>query len=94
MELARRLGPSPRVHAFCPDVNATSCSCSFAGLPPAEWVDRVAAEASPERAARVALSLIASPGTGRYLEEGTDIPPSALAANPELPQRLWALCSQ
>jgi hypothetical protein len=93
-ELARRLGPSPRVHAFCPDVNATELLMQFRRVPPAEWVDRLAREASPDGAARVAMSLVGSPGTGRYLEEGSDIPPSAPATDPELAQRLWVLCSQ
>ena len=94
MELARRLGPSPRVHAFCPDVNATELLMQFRRVPLTEWADSLAREASPEGAARVAMSLIASPGTGRYLEEETDIPPSVLATDPDLAQRLWVLCSQ
>jgi NAD(P)-dependent dehydrogenase (short-subunit alcohol dehydrogenase family) len=94
MELARRVGPSPRVHAFCPDVNGTELLMQFRRVPPAEWADRMAVEASPDNAARVAMSLIASPGTGRYLEEGTDIAPSAQASDPGLAQRLWVLCSQ
>jgi NAD(P)-dependent dehydrogenase (short-subunit alcohol dehydrogenase family) len=93
LELARRLGSSARAHAFCPDVNATELLMQFRQVPRDEWADRLAVEDPPEKAARVALELITSPGTGRYLEEGVDIAPSPQALDPDLARRLWSRCS-
>jgi NAD(P)-dependent dehydrogenase (short-subunit alcohol dehydrogenase family) len=93
LELARRLGPSARVNCFCPNVVATELLMRFRRVPRPEWTDRLAAEADPMTAARVALSLVTSPGTGRYLEEGLDVPPSPLARDAELARRLWNRCS-
>jgi NAD(P)-dependent dehydrogenase (short-subunit alcohol dehydrogenase family) len=94
LELARRLGTSARVNSFCPDVNATELLMQFRRVPPQEWAERLAQEASPDTAARVAMGLITSPGTGRYLEEGVDVEPSPLARDPELARRLWDQCSR
>jgi NAD(P)-dependent dehydrogenase (short-subunit alcohol dehydrogenase family) len=93
LELARRLGATAQANAFCPGVNATDLLMQFRRVPPRQWAERLAAEASPETAARVAMDLITSPGTGRYLEEGVDIEPSAQARDPELARRLWQRCS-
>jgi NAD(P)-dependent dehydrogenase (short-subunit alcohol dehydrogenase family) len=93
LELARRLGESPRANAFCPDVVATDLLMQFRRVPNEQWTEKLAAEASPRTAALVALSLVTEPGTGRYLEEGVDIPPSPQARDPELAERLWRQCS-
>jgi NAD(P)-dependent dehydrogenase (short-subunit alcohol dehydrogenase family) len=92
-ELARRLGETPRVNSFCPGVVATELLMRFRRVPREQWPERLAAEASPDTAARVAMSLIVSPGTGRYLEEGVDVTPSSLACDPDLALRLWRRCS-
>jgi NAD(P)-dependent dehydrogenase (short-subunit alcohol dehydrogenase family) len=93
LELARRLGASARANSFCPDVNATELLMQFRRVPRQEWASKLAVEASPDRAAKVALSLITSPGTGRYLEEGADVTPSPLALDRALAARLWTRCS-
>lgn len=92
-ELARRVGETARVNSFCPNVVATELLMRFRRIPEEQWPERLAAEAPPETAARVAMSLIVSPGTGRYLEEGVDVTPSPLACDPDLAQRLWRRCS-
>jgi NAD(P)-dependent dehydrogenase (short-subunit alcohol dehydrogenase family) len=94
LELARRLGTSARVNCFCPSVNATELLMQFRRVPPRQWTERLAQEASPDTAAQVAMHLITSPGTGRYLEEGVDVEPSPQARDPELAQRLWRQCSR
>jgi len=93
LELARRLGSTARANSFCPNVVATELLMRFRRVPRPEWNARLAAEASPDTAASVALSLITSPGTGRYLEEGVDVTPSPLARDRELAARLWRRCS-
>jgi NAD(P)-dependent dehydrogenase (short-subunit alcohol dehydrogenase family) len=93
LELARRLGAAARVHSFCPDVNATELLMQFRRVPPPEWAERLAQEQSPDQAARVAMALITSPGTGRYLEEGVDVDPSPQARDKDLALRLWRQCS-
>jgi NAD(P)-dependent dehydrogenase (short-subunit alcohol dehydrogenase family) len=92
-ELARRADGTARVNSFCPGVIATELLMRFRRVPAEQWPERLAAEASPETAARVAMSLIVSPGTGRYLEEGVDVTPSSLACDPDLALRLWRRCS-
>jgi len=94
LELARRLGAAARVNSFCPGVNATELLMQFRRVPPPLWAERLAQESSPEAAAQVAMHLITSPGTGRYLEEGVDVEPSPQARDPELAQRLWRQCSR
>jgi NAD(P)-dependent dehydrogenase (short-subunit alcohol dehydrogenase family) len=94
LELARRLGPSARANSFCPGVNATELLMQFRQVPPERWAERLAQEASPDSGARVAMHLVTSPGTGRYLEEGVDVEPSTQARDPELAQRLWKECSR
>lgn len=94
LELARRLGSAARVNALCPSVNATELLMQFRRVPPEHWSERLAAEAPPSTAARVIMSLVASPGTGRYLEEGVDVVPSALACDSDLARRLWHRCSE
>ena len=89
LELARRLGSSARANCFCPDVVDTALLAQFrrgrtAGLTPGK---------PPDTAARIAVGLATSPGTGRYLEEGRDIEPSPLARDPALAARLWNRCS-
>jgi retinol dehydrogenase 12 len=93
LELARRLGGSARANSLCPDTNATELLMRFRRVPTDEWVDRLAAEEHPRRAADAVLSLVIQPGTGRYLEEARDIAPSPLASDPELARRLWHRCS-
>jgi NAD(P)-dependent dehydrogenase (short-subunit alcohol dehydrogenase family) len=93
LELARRLGGTARANSFCPNVVATDLLMQFRRVPGEQWAARLAAEEHPDTAARVALSLVTSPGTGRYLEEGADIAPSPLARDPELARRLWDRCS-
>ena len=95
LELARRLGTAAaRVNALCPDVNATELLMQFRRVPREEWADRLAAEAPPSGAAQVIMSLVGSPGTARYLEEGLDVEPSPLARDVELATRLWHRCSE
>ena len=94
LELARRLGPSPRVNALCPDVNATDLLMQFRRVPPEQWGERLAAEAPPSSAAEVIMSLVGSSGTARYLEEGVDVAPSPLACDLEIAKRLWTRCSE
>jgi NAD(P)-dependent dehydrogenase (short-subunit alcohol dehydrogenase family) len=94
LELARRLGSAARVNALCPDVNATELLMNFRRVPTEQWPERLAAEAPPSTAARVIMSLLASPGTGRYLEEGIDVAPSPLACDGDLARRLWNRCSE
>ncbi len=94
LELARRLGAAARVNALCPDVNATELLMRFRRVPAEQWSERLAAEAPPSAAARVIMSLIRSPGTARYLEEGLDVTPSPLACDIELARRLWDRCSE
>jgi NAD(P)-dependent dehydrogenase (short-subunit alcohol dehydrogenase family) len=93
LELARRLGASARVNSFCPDVVATDLLMQFGRVPPEQWAQRLAQYASPETAAEVASSIITSPGTGRYLEEGVDVAPSTQALDEDLALRLWRQCS-
>ena len=93
LELARRLGAAARVHSFCPDVNATELLMRFRQVPREQWTERLAREQSPDRAARVAMALVTSPGTGRYLEEGVDVDPSPQARDKDLALRLWRQCS-
>jgi NAD(P)-dependent dehydrogenase (short-subunit alcohol dehydrogenase family) len=93
LELARRLGSSARANCLCPSVNATELLMQFRRVPPEQWAERLAREASPDTAAEVAMRLITAPGTGRYLEEGVDVEPSPLARDPELAHRLWQRCS-
>ncbi len=94
LELARRLGTSVRVNALCPDVVATELLMQFRRVPSEHWAGRLAVEASPATAARVIMSLVGSPGSARYLEEGVDVAPSPLARDPELARRLWNRCSE
>jgi NAD(P)-dependent dehydrogenase (short-subunit alcohol dehydrogenase family) len=94
LELARRLDGSARSNAFCPSVNATELLMRFRRVPPEQWAERLAEEASPDTAAAVAMAIIASPGTGRYLEEGADIAPSPLAQDRDVAARLWRRCSE
>jgi len=94
LELARRLGTSARANSFCPDVVATDLLMQFRRVPEGEWAERLAVQKHPESAARIALALATSPGTGRYLEHGRDVPPSPLARDPALAARLWRRCSQ
>jgi NAD(P)-dependent dehydrogenase (short-subunit alcohol dehydrogenase family) len=94
VELARRLGPSPRVNAFCPNVVATDLLMQFRRLPVEEWPDRLREVDSPETAARIALALATAPYTGRYLEEGVEVTPSPQALDPEFAQSLWRRCSE
>jgi NAD(P)-dependent dehydrogenase (short-subunit alcohol dehydrogenase family) len=68
LELARRLGPTPRVNALCPDVNATELLMQFRRVPAEQWTERLAVEAPPATAARVIMSLVGSPG--RALSRG------------------------
>jgi NAD(P)-dependent dehydrogenase (short-subunit alcohol dehydrogenase family) len=94
LELARRLDGSARSNSFCPSVNATELLMQFRRVPPEQWADRLAEEASPDKAAAVAMAIITSPGTGRYLEEGEDIAPSPMARDRDLAARLWRRCSE
>jgi NAD(P)-dependent dehydrogenase (short-subunit alcohol dehydrogenase family) len=93
-ELARRAGSSVRANAFCPDVVATELLMQFRRAPLSEWDARLAAEAPPSTAAKVAMSLIREPGTGRYLEEGVEVTPSPLACDEEFGAWLWHRCSE
>jgi NAD(P)-dependent dehydrogenase (short-subunit alcohol dehydrogenase family) len=93
LELARRLGGSARVNAFCPGVVATDLLMQFRRVPARDRAARLAEEESPATAAAVALSLVTSPGTGRYLEEGRDVAPSPQARDEDLARRLWDRCS-
>jgi NAD(P)-dependent dehydrogenase (short-subunit alcohol dehydrogenase family) len=93
LELAQRLGASARVNSFCPNVVATDLLMQFGRVPPEQWAQRLAQYASPETAAEVAISIITSPGTGRYLEEGVDVVPSPQALDEDLARRLWRQCS-
>src|SRR4029079_18334780 len=63
LELARRLGPAPRVNAFCPDVVATDLLMQFRPVPEADWPDRLSEVDPPETAARIALALTTAPYT-------------------------------
>jgi NAD(P)-dependent dehydrogenase (short-subunit alcohol dehydrogenase family) len=94
LELARRLGDSARANCLCPDTSATELLMRFRRVPTDVWVDRLAAEEHPRRAADAILSLVTQPGTGRYLEEGRDVAPAPLARDPELASRLWNRCSE
>jgi hypothetical protein len=85
---------SVRVHAFCPDVVATELLMQFRRVPPAQWNERLAVEASPRTAASVAMSLVRDPGTGRYLEEGAEVTPSPLACDEAYGEWLWSRCSE
>jgi NAD(P)-dependent dehydrogenase (short-subunit alcohol dehydrogenase family) len=93
-ELARRLDGSVRANAFCPDVVATELLMQFRRVPPEEWDARRAVEAPPRNAALVAMSLICSPGTGRYFEEGVEVTPSPMACDEEFGAWLWRRCSE
>jgi NAD(P)-dependent dehydrogenase (short-subunit alcohol dehydrogenase family) len=94
LELARRLGADVHVHALCPDVNATELLMQFRRIPVEQWTERLAVEAPPSNAARVIMALVASSGTGRYLEEGVDVTPSPLACDRETAERLWRRCCE
>jgi NAD(P)-dependent dehydrogenase (short-subunit alcohol dehydrogenase family) len=94
LELARRLGPAPRVKALCPGVNATELLMQFRGVPSEQWADRLAEETPPSKAARVILALVASPGTGRYVEDGVEVAPSPMARDVEVARWLWNRCSE
>jgi NAD(P)-dependent dehydrogenase (short-subunit alcohol dehydrogenase family) len=94
LELARRLGGTPRVNALCPDVNATELLMQFRRVPAEQWAEKLGAEAHPSTAARVVMSLVGSSDTARYLEEGADITPSPLACDVEVATRLWSVCSE
>jgi NAD(P)-dependent dehydrogenase (short-subunit alcohol dehydrogenase family) len=94
LELARRLGPVPRVNAFCPNVVATDLLMQFRRVPPEDWSARLTEVDPPETAARIALALTVAPYTGRYLEEGVEVTPSPQACDPELARRLWQRCSE
>jgi retinol dehydrogenase 12 len=93
LELARRLGASARANSFCPDGVATDLLMQFGRVPPEQWAQHLAQYASPETAAEVAMSIITSSGTGRYLEEGVDVAPSPQALDEDLARRLWRQCS-
>jgi NAD(P)-dependent dehydrogenase (short-subunit alcohol dehydrogenase family) len=96
-ELARRLGtarPAPRVNAFCPDVVATELLMQFRRVPTEDRPSRLAEVASPDTAARIALSLVTTPHTGRYLEGGVEVTPSPQACDPALAERLWRRCAE
>src|SRR5262249_44848152 len=67
LELARRLGTSARANSFCPNVIATDLLMRFARVPPEERARQLARYAPPDTAAEVAMGIITSPGTGRYL---------------------------
>ncbi|GIH16713.1 retinol dehydrogenase [Rugosimonospora africana] len=93
LELARRLGASARANSFCPGATATEALMQFARIPPEQWQQRLAQYPSPDTAAEVAMSVITSPGTGRYLEDGVDVTPSPQALDQDLARRLWSRCS-
>ncbi|MEO3859188.1 hypothetical protein [Acrocarpospora sp. B8E8] len=63
-------------------------------MPQAERSARIAEEDSPAEAAATALFLAASTGTGRYLEDGAEVPPSPQAMDPRLAAWLWERCSE
>lgn len=94
LELARRLGSSARINSFCPGVVATDLLMQFRGVPEHERPERRAVEDDPFTAAQIALGLVTSPGTGRYLEGGVDVEPSPLARDAAFAERLWDRCSQ
>jgi NAD(P)-dependent dehydrogenase (short-subunit alcohol dehydrogenase family) len=91
-ELARRLDTSTRVNSFCPGVVATELLMQFRRVPVEHWADRLVAEESPRTAAMVAMSLVITPGTGRYLEDGVDVAPAPLACDPAFGRWLWDRC--
>jgi NAD(P)-dependent dehydrogenase (short-subunit alcohol dehydrogenase family) len=93
-ELARRARGVVRANAFCPDVVATDLLMQFRRVPLDEWDARRAVEAPPSTAAKVAMSLIQEPGTGRYLEEGVEVTPSPLACDQRFGAWLWRRCSE
>jgi hypothetical protein len=66
----------------------------FRRVPTEDWPTRLAEVASPDTAARIALSLVTAPYTGRYLEEGVEVTPSPQACDPALALRLWRRCSE
>jgi NAD(P)-dependent dehydrogenase (short-subunit alcohol dehydrogenase family) len=94
LELARRLGPTPRVNAFCPNVVATDLLMQFRRVPDEDWAERLKEVDPPETAARIALALTTEPFTGRYLEEGVVVTPSPQACDPRLAALLWRRCSE
>ncbi|MBO3744850.1 SDR family NAD(P)-dependent oxidoreductase [Streptosporangiaceae bacterium NEAU-GS5] len=94
LELARRLaGTSVRVNGFCPGPVATQLLMEYRRVPSDLWKERLAGEDPPSTAARTALLLATTPGTGRYLEDGVDVDPSPAAADRDLAARLWDRCS-
>lgn len=93
-DLARRAAGSVRAHAFCPDVVATELLMRFRRVPPPQWNEKLALEAPPRTAARVALCLVADPGTGHYLEEGVEVTPSPMACDPAYREWLWRRCCE
>jgi NAD(P)-dependent dehydrogenase (short-subunit alcohol dehydrogenase family) len=93
-ELARQVDGSVRVNAFCPNVVATKLLMEIRRVPQPEWSDRLAVEASPQTAAKVAMALVCSPGTGSYFEEGVQVTPSPMAVDEEFGGWLWQRCSE
>jgi NAD(P)-dependent dehydrogenase (short-subunit alcohol dehydrogenase family) len=93
-ELAHRTVGEIRVNAFCPDVVATELLMQFRRVPTQEWDAKLRREASPRTAALVAMSLIRSPDSGRYFEEGLEVTPSPLACDRTFGRWLWTRCSE